>query len=94
MASKDCMPHNSISALTYSIGFGFWVNTTCCQGNCQEPSPLGALPPERGQMGGRGGGGATLEIEEGGHSILITSQLALSHLDCSSLGKPVNVIPL
>ncbi|XP_006052485.1 uncharacterized protein LOC102410032 [Bubalus bubalis] len=44
VASKDCTPANSISALTYSIGFGFWVNTTCCQGNCQEPSPLAALP--------------------------------------------------
>ncbi|XDC82219.1 hypothetical protein R6Z07F_013392 [Ovis aries] len=45
VASKDCTPDNSISALTYSIGFGFWVNTTCCQGNCQEPSPL-ALPAD------------------------------------------------
>ena len=99
VASKDCTPANSISALTYSIGFGFWVNTTCCQGNCQEPSPLGELPPESGQMGGQGGGGVTLEeslswIEEGRHSILITSQVALSHLDCSSLGNPIKVIPL
>ncbi|XP_055267945.1 uncharacterized protein LOC129546722 isoform X3 [Moschus berezovskii] len=44
VASKDCTPSNSISALTYSIGCGFWVNTTCCQGNCQEPSPLASLP--------------------------------------------------
>ncbi|XP_069407095.1 uncharacterized protein [Ovis canadensis] len=54
VASKDCTPDNSISALTYSIGFGFWVNTTCCQGNCQEPSPLvsqqgdGVYPREPG----------------------------------------------
>ncbi|XP_020950141.1 uncharacterized protein LOC106507601 isoform X2 [Sus scrofa] len=44
MASEDCPSDNSISALTYSIGFGFWVNTTCCQGNCQAPTPLATLP--------------------------------------------------
>lgn len=59
VASEDCKFDKSISALTYSIGFGFWVNTTCCQGNCQEPTPLGMLPPESSQMGGQGGGGWT-----------------------------------
>ncbi|XP_049558715.1 phospholipase A2 inhibitor gamma subunit B-like [Orcinus orca] len=44
VASKDCTSDNSIFALTYSIGFGFRVNTTCCQGNCQEPPPLATLP--------------------------------------------------
>ncbi|XP_066227939.1 uncharacterized protein [Saccopteryx leptura] len=44
VASKDCKFDNSISALTYSTGFGFWVNTTCCQGNCQEPTALATLP--------------------------------------------------
>ncbi|KAM7058920.1 uncharacterized protein WM277_005831 [Molossus nigricans] len=44
VASKDCKFDNSISALTYRIGFGFWVNTTCCQGDCQEPTPLATLP--------------------------------------------------
>lgn len=52
MASEDCPSDNSISALTYSIGFGFWVNTTCCQGNCQAPTPLGMMLPESSQMGG------------------------------------------
>ncbi|XP_023046327.1 uncharacterized protein LOC111525246 isoform X3 [Piliocolobus tephrosceles] len=40
VTSKDCKFGNSIYALTYGVGFGFWVNTTCCQGNCQEPAPL------------------------------------------------------
>ncbi|XP_076987724.1 uncharacterized protein LOC143659063 isoform X2 [Tamandua tetradactyla] len=44
MASKDCKFNNSISALTFSIDFGFWVNTSCCQGNCQEPAPPVPLP--------------------------------------------------
>ncbi|XP_059854995.1 uncharacterized protein [Delphinus delphis] len=44
VASKDCTSDNSIFALTYGIGFGFRVNTTCCQGNCQEPPPLATLP--------------------------------------------------
>ncbi|XP_066875758.1 uncharacterized protein [Kogia breviceps] len=44
VASKDCTFDNSIFALTYSIGFGFWVNITCCQGNCQEPTPLVTRP--------------------------------------------------
>lgn len=52
MASEDCPSDNSISALTYSIGFGFWVNTTCCQGNCQAPTPPGMMLPESSQMGG------------------------------------------
>lgn len=56
VASKDCKFDKSISALTYSVGFGFWVNTTCCQGSCQEPTLLGMLPPESSQMGGQGGG--------------------------------------
>ncbi|XP_047383157.1 phospholipase A2 inhibitor and Ly6/PLAUR domain-containing protein-like [Sciurus carolinensis] len=47
VASKDCKLDSSISALTYSAGFGFWVNTTCCQGNCQESTPLAALPASR-----------------------------------------------
>ncbi|ELW71071.1 hypothetical protein TREES_T100011498 [Tupaia chinensis] len=45
VASKDCNFDNSISALTYSIRFGFWVNNTCCQGSCQEPTPLPATLP-------------------------------------------------
>lgn len=73
VASEDCTSDNSIFALTYSIGFGFWVNTTCCQGNCQDPPPPGTLPPESSQTGGQGGGGVTLEeslscVEEGVHS--------------------------
>ncbi|XP_037676601.1 phospholipase A2 inhibitor and Ly6/PLAUR domain-containing protein isoform X2 [Choloepus didactylus] len=44
VASKDCELNTSISALTYSVDFGFWVNTSCCQGNCQEPTPLAPLP--------------------------------------------------
>lgn len=40
VASEDCKFDKSISALPYGIGFGFWVNTTCCQGNCQEPTLL------------------------------------------------------
>ncbi|KAM9631879.1 uncharacterized protein ACIGJ3_017179 [Trichechus inunguis] len=43
VASNNCKLNNSISALTYNAGFGFWVNATCCQGNCQEPTPF-ALP--------------------------------------------------
>ncbi|XP_011886185.1 PREDICTED: uncharacterized protein LOC105572291 [Cercocebus atys] len=42
VTSKDCKFGNSIYALTYGVGFGFWVNTTCCQGNCQKPTPLAA----------------------------------------------------
>nr|XP_012616719.1 uncharacterized protein LOC105869470 isoform X2 [Microcebus murinus] len=42
VASTDCRVDNSISALTYGVSFGFWVNTTCCRGNCQEPIPLAA----------------------------------------------------
>ncbi|XP_070942304.1 uncharacterized protein [Macaca nemestrina] len=42
VTSKDCKFGSSIYALTYGIGFGFWVSTTCCQGNCQEPTPLAA----------------------------------------------------
>ncbi|XP_023560364.1 uncharacterized protein LOC111813543 [Octodon degus] len=45
VASTDCKRNTSISALTYGTGLGFWVNTTCCQGNCQEPTQLAALPP-------------------------------------------------
>lgn len=47
VASKDCKLDRSISALTYSARFGFWVNTTCCRGNCQKPTPLAALPASR-----------------------------------------------
>ncbi|XP_023599369.1 uncharacterized protein LOC102424454 [Myotis lucifugus] len=47
VASKDCRFDSPISALTYSIGFGFWVNTTCCQGSCQEPPPPATLPASR-----------------------------------------------
>ncbi|EPY88250.1 hypothetical protein CB1_000185012 [Camelus ferus] len=41
VAFNDCTFDNFISTLMYSIGFGFWINITCCQGNCQEPPPLG-----------------------------------------------------
>lgn len=61
MASRDGEFGKSVSALTYSVGFGFWVSITCCQGNCQAPTLLGMLPPESSQMGGQGGGGVTLE---------------------------------
>ncbi|XP_036202651.1 uncharacterized protein LOC118674701 [Myotis myotis] len=47
VASKDCKFDNPISALTYSIGFGFWVNTTCCQGSCPEPTLPATLPASR-----------------------------------------------
>ncbi|XP_021106609.1 uncharacterized protein LOC110347269 isoform X3 [Heterocephalus glaber] len=47
VASTDCTLSNSISGLTYGIGLGFWVNTTCCQGNCQEPTRLATLPASR-----------------------------------------------
>ncbi|XP_058136350.1 uncharacterized protein [Dasypus novemcinctus] len=47
VASKDCKFHNSISALTNSANVSFWVNTSCCQGNCQEPTPLAPLPTSR-----------------------------------------------
>ncbi|KAM5295859.1 uncharacterized protein AAES06_003027 [Glossophaga mutica] len=47
VASKDCKSHSLISALTYSNSFGFWINTTCCQGNCQMPSLPAALPVSR-----------------------------------------------
>jgi hypothetical protein len=40
LASDDCKLHNSISTFTYSNGFGFWVNTICCRGHCQELTPL------------------------------------------------------
>ncbi|XP_063108303.1 uncharacterized protein LOC106026442 isoform X2 [Cavia porcellus] len=43
VASEDCKRNYSVSALTYGTSLGFWVNTTCCQGNCQEPTQL-ALP--------------------------------------------------
>lgn len=57
VASKDCGFGNSISAFTYSVDLGFWINSTCCQGNCQELTPLGTLPPEssRGWPGKRWG---------------------------------------
>ncbi|XP_013364210.1 PREDICTED: uncharacterized protein LOC102018034 isoform X2 [Chinchilla lanigera] len=44
VASTDCKLNNSTSALTYGLGLGFWVNTTCCQGDCQKPTQLAALP--------------------------------------------------
>ncbi|XP_045701020.1 uncharacterized protein LOC123822899 isoform X1 [Phyllostomus hastatus] len=44
VASKDCKSDSLISALTYSNSFGFWINTTCCHGNCQKPTLLAALP--------------------------------------------------
>ncbi|KAM5209976.1 uncharacterized protein RBU33_009805 [Hipposideros larvatus] len=47
VASKDCKFDKSISALTYSVDFGFCINATCCQGNCQEPTPLATLPASR-----------------------------------------------
>ncbi|KAK1330115.1 hypothetical protein QTO34_010301 [Cnephaeus nilssonii] len=47
VAAKDCRFDHPISALTYSIGLGFWVNTTCCQGSCQEPTPPATLPASR-----------------------------------------------
>ncbi|XP_045058911.2 uncharacterized protein [Desmodus rotundus] len=46
VASKDCKSDSLISSLTYSNSFGFWINTTCCQGNCQKPTLL-ALPVSR-----------------------------------------------
>lgn len=45
VASEDCKRNYSVSALTYGTSLGFWVNTTCCQGNCQEPTQLGTSPP-------------------------------------------------
>lgn len=47
VAFNDCTFDNFISTLMYSIGFGFWINITCCQGNCQEPPPLATLPASR-----------------------------------------------
>ncbi|XP_077888074.1 uncharacterized protein LOC106145300 [Ictidomys tridecemlineatus] len=47
VASKDCKWDRSVSALTYGARLGFWVNTTCCRGNCQKPTPLAALPASR-----------------------------------------------
>lgn len=47
VAAEDCRFDHPISALTYSIGLGFWVNTTCCQGSCQEPTPPATLPASR-----------------------------------------------
>ncbi|CAD7692549.1 unnamed protein product [Nyctereutes procyonoides] len=44
VASKDCGFGTSISAFTYSSDFSFWINSTCCQGNCQELTPLAILP--------------------------------------------------
>lgn len=61
VASRDCEFGKSISALTYSISFGFWVSITCCQGNWQAPTLLGMLPPESSRMGGQEGGEVTLE---------------------------------
>ncbi|XP_053511690.1 uncharacterized protein LOC119054401 isoform X2 [Artibeus jamaicensis] len=46
VAPKDCKPDSLISSLTYSNSFGFWINTTCCQGNCQKPTLL-TLPVSR-----------------------------------------------
>lgn len=57
MAAKDCRFDHPISALTYSIGLGFWVNTTCCQGSCQEPTPPGMLPQEAVRWGAEPGVG-------------------------------------
>ncbi|XP_053462134.1 uncharacterized protein LOC128596584 [Nycticebus coucang] len=47
VAANDCKFDNSFSALTFGVGFGFSVNTTCCRGNCQEPIPLAAHPASR-----------------------------------------------
>ncbi|XP_032694914.1 phospholipase A2 inhibitor and Ly6/PLAUR domain-containing protein-like [Lontra canadensis] len=44
VVSKDCKFGSSVSAFTYSADFGFWINSTCCQGNCQELTPLEVLP--------------------------------------------------
>lgn len=46
VAPKDCRFGSSVSAFTYNVDFGFWINSTCCQGNCQAPIPPGMLPPE------------------------------------------------
>ncbi|XP_029782045.1 uncharacterized protein LOC115281005 isoform X2 [Suricata suricatta] len=39
VAPSDCTFSSSVSAFTYSADFGFWINSTCCQGNCQAPAP-------------------------------------------------------
>ncbi|XP_027475170.1 uncharacterized protein LOC113936314 [Zalophus californianus] len=44
VTSKECRFGNSVSAFSYSVDFGFWINSTCCQGDCQELTPLEVLP--------------------------------------------------
>ncbi|XP_077603446.1 uncharacterized protein LOC144217666 [Crocuta crocuta] len=44
VAPKDCRFGSSVSAFTYNVDFGFWINSTCCQGNCQAPAPPEVLP--------------------------------------------------
>ncbi|XP_049476926.1 uncharacterized protein LOC125915246 isoform X3 [Panthera uncia] len=44
VALRDCLFGSSVSAFTSSVDFGFQINSTCCQGNCQALTPPEGVP--------------------------------------------------